>query len=96
MGKTKAMTYRELRALVNSLTEEQLNREVMWADERRSGKVQRVEILVDDQVCPSGEEWESIVDYEKYMKEQDPDFDLKNDLEPIVCHKGQPILHVTE
>lgn len=81
----KKYTYRELKDILNSLSEEQLNNEVMWAGDSRGGKIGSVWIAEEDQINPSGDGLEPVSAYDN-----DPDFDATE--ESVVCKKGTLIL----
>ena len=80
------MTFRELKAALELMSEEQLNYEVHWCGEDRGGKVGSVWVVDEDQINPSGDGMEPVSTYaDKPEYVQD---------EPIVAHKGQPLLMV--
>ncbi len=81
----KMMTWRELKAEIEKLTDSQLDMKVLWCGVDRGGVVNSVEVLQEDHINPSGDAWEPISAYPEYADE-----------EPIVGVKGQPILHVDD
>ena len=83
----KKMTYRELRDVLNSLSESQLNMPVRWGGENNSGFFTKVWIVEEDQINPSGDGWEPVSAYK-----DDPDFPDIHVTEPVVCKKDTPIL----
>jgi hypothetical protein len=80
------MTYRELLQRLNTLTEEQLDMDVICIAEgfSGSGKVNSVEVMPEDQVNPSGDGWEDI---SACGLSADGLID-----EPICAHKDQPVI----
>ena len=85
------MTYKELKEILSTLTEEQLNFQIMCSASDSSigsGKISEVWIAEEDQINPSGEYMEPVSIYLN-----DPDIDVE--LEPIVCKQGTPILILT-
>lgn len=67
------------------MTEAQLDMKVMWAGEEIGGFVNKIEVLTEDHINPSGEAWEP---RSMYGPEADD--------EPVVAAEGQPILHANE
>lgn len=78
-------TYRDLKEIINSLTSEQLDKEVIWAGDGRGGKIDSVWIADEDQINPSGDGMEPISAYF-----DDPDFIWEDEL--VVCEKNTPII----
>jgi len=79
----QAITWRELKTLVASLSEDQLDLKVMWCAEDDGGVVTQVEILDEDHINPSGDAWEPRSHYGADYEDEE-----------IVAVKGQPVLHV--
>jgi hypothetical protein len=80
-------TYRKLKAIIDTLNDEQLDKEVIWAGEGRGGKAEGLWIAEEDQINPSGDGMEPISSYV-----DDLEFNLED--ENIVCTKDTPILLV--
>lgn len=78
-------TYRTLRDTIATLTDEQLDMEVIWAGDGRGGKLSGIWVVEEDQINPSGDGMEPVSAYD-----DDSDFDASD--EPIVCEKGTVIL----
>jgi hypothetical protein len=78
-------TFRDLKKVLDTLTEEQLNMEVRWAGDSRGGTMDSIWIVEEDQINPSGDGMEPVSAYDN-----DPDFDATD--EPVVCKKGTVLL----
>lgn len=81
----KAITYRKLRDVLNSLDESQLDSPVRWGGDNNSGVIADTWLVEEDQINPSGDGWEP-----KSVYDNDPEFDMSD--EPVVCKKGTLIL----
>lgn len=81
----KAITYRKLKEILDSLDESQLDTPVRWGGDNTSGVISDTWIVEEDQINPSGDGWEPVSVYDN-----DPEFDMSD--EPIVCKKGTVIL----
>ena len=81
----QTFTYNELKKILDTLDENQLNCPVRWGGEGNSGLIQSVWIVEENQINPSGDGWEPVSAYDN-----DPEFDMSD--EPVVCSKGTPIL----
>lgn len=83
-------TYQDLKNLIDTLSPEQLLKEVICCgEETMGGRVEKLWIVEEDHINPSGEYMEPISSYK-----DDPDIDLE--MEAIVCAKGTPILVLTK
>jgi hypothetical protein len=71
MIEQKKYTYRELKEVLNSLNDEQLNGEVMWAGDGRGGKIGGAWI-VEDQINPSGDGMEPVSAYDNDPVRKEP------------------------
>jgi len=80
------MTFRELKAALDTMTDEQLNYDAHWCGEDRGGVVGSVWIVDEDQVNPSGDGMEPVSTYA-----ESPEYVTD---EPVVARKGQPLLMV--
>jgi hypothetical protein len=81
----KKFTYRDLKQMINYLTEEQLDLQVRWAGDGRGGTLDKLWIVEEDQINPSGDGMEPVSAYDN-----DPDFDASD--EAVVCPKGSVLL----
>jgi len=90
MDKEK-FTYRQLKDILNALTDEQLDESIYCASEIGGGIVNEVWIVEEDQINPSGEGMEPI---SHYMDENGNNLDEYFDAnkESIVCKKGTVVL----
>jgi hypothetical protein len=87
------MTNRKLKEFLNTLTEEQLNQEIMIQSEDKGYSFIRGEVLTEDCINPSGEGAEPISMYLPSgcgYDENDP-FDVTD--EPVVLRKGQVVYY---
>lgn len=63
MSEHSAMTFRELKAELDKLSEQQLDKPVLWFGEERGGKIARVEVMTEAHGDPSGEGMEALSTY---------------------------------
>lgn len=83
----KVNTWRELKEFANSLTDEQLDRKLFFAEEERPLKsIDEVVILDCPHINPSGEAAEPITDYLPGGQFYDPEFNA--DDEEVVADTG--------
>lgn len=85
----KKFTYRELKNIIGTFSEEQLDQSVICCGEAdNSLRVEKVWIVEEDQINPSGDGMEPVSAYI-----DDPDVDVEGEF--VVCAKGTPILLLT-
>lgn len=88
------MTNRQLKDFLNSLTEEQLDQEVMIQGEARIYPKIGFEIMSEDYINPSGEGAEPISDYLPGGVGYDEDYPLDVTDETVVLKKGQVVYFI--
>lgn len=86
----KAMSFRDLKAELNKMTDMQLDCPVVWWGEDRGGFISRVEILTEDHGNPSGDCVEPL---SSYRDDYDSDEEYKQFVEDEKDYNaGDPVL----